>query len=619
MCGIAGLFGTDSSAVSRDLLKRMTDSLVHRGPDAEGYFISDDGKLGLGHRRLAVIDLSENAGQPMSYLDRYVITYNGEIYNYRELRNELQKKGYNFRSLSDTEVLLALYDLKKENCLAELDGMFSFAIYDKLEKKLFCARDRFGEKPFYYHYQPGKGFAFASEMKALFAAGIVRKVNPVMLCNFLVSGYVDNPDNMEDTFFENICKLPSAHYFIIDNSLRLQKKKYWNIDTGKNTNLHIEEVYTQIGNLMVDSVGNRLRSDVPVGTSLSGGIDSSIVVSIISELNKEKTFRQKTFSARFPGFEKDEGKYMDILLSRVKADPHFVTPGAQDLIDRIDKIFYHQEEPFLSSSIVAQYEVMRLARQNNVTVLLDGQGADEVFAGYPYYFRYYFEELFLKNKKAYKEQLNRYAETNGSDYRRDIKFWMQVMMGRNYKQLATFKRIRYGIAQPDLGHDFFASHKKHLYAVRIRTEPDLGMVMKDGVCGESMEQILRHADRNSMAHSVEVRLPFLSHKLVELAFQIPCLYKMYNGWTKYPLRKAFEKILPAEIAWRKDKVGFEPPQKKWMQEKRVQEKIKCSKEFLVKEQILDRKVLDKQPSPESAVETIDNSWKYWMAGKLFEH
>src|ERR1051326_2475426 len=514
MCGIAGIVAINSSEVSEKRIKRMTDSLVHRGPDGEGFYFSEDRSLALGHKRLAIIDLTNAAWQPMEYLSRYVITYNGEIYNYIELKEDLQKHGYKFSSSSDTEVLLALYDFKKEKCLNDLDGMFAFAIYDKKEGKLFCARDRFGEKPFYY-FNDAKKFLFASEMKALFAAGVEKKINHRMLYNYLAWNYISNPLDVSETFFENIKQLPPSHYCIVSKNSEIKIEKYWSIDyENQNTKINFEEAKEEIKSLFEESIVHRLRSDVPVGSCLSGGLDSSIVVSVINNLNKEKKLKQKTFSARFKNFEKDESKHIDSVTKKTNTENFSVFPSADSFLKNIDAIFYHQEEPFLSASIAAQFEVMKLSKYHGVKVLLDGQGADEIFGGYDYLIRAFFQELLAKNPKKYKSEWKKYSENFSMKIPRGAKFHSQALFPSAFQKLETVKSILKPTNHSELHKDFFNSYSKNSFRKKIRSKPDFNFMLYESTTGDAMRQILRYADRNSMTHSVEVRLPFLSHKLV---------------------------------------------------------------------------------------------------------
>ena len=604
MCGIAGIYSVSPDNVSSDRLKRMSDSLLHRGPDGEGYYFSEDKRLGLAHRRLAIIDLSDAAQQPMKYLDRYSITYNGEIYNYLELRTMLTKNGYSFKSSSDTEVLLALYDWKKEKCLDYLDGMFAFSIYDEKEKTLFCARDRFGEKPFFYSYGSGEKFVFASEMKALFAAGVQKKINNHMLYNYIAWNYVNNPLDLSETFFVGVKKLPAAHYLIVNKNLKIKIEKYWSIDCRiQNKKISFDEASEKVRELLIHSTSIRLRSDVEVGSCLSGGLDSSTIVSII---NKEKKTKQKTFSARFKYFEKDEGKYIDILSKKTNIESHDVFISDDSLLQNIDKIFFHQEEPFLSSSIVAQHEVMKAAKENGVKVLLDGQGSDEIFGGYDYLAYAYFQELFSKDRNKYKEEWGKFKQVNSFPLNRKAKFYLQASLPNIYPKFEKLKSFRKPGNHSEINKDFYSEYSSDSFNAPIRSKPDFNYMLHESACGEAMEQILRYSDRNSMAHSVEVRLPFLSHHLTEFLFTLPSNIKMREGWPKHLLRKSFENILPAEIAWRKDKIGFETPQNKWMSNKKTTELIRDVKTNLVKEKLLCEKSLA----------STNHDWRYWMCGKL---
>ncbi|MDQ6757095.1 MAG: asparagine synthase (glutamine-hydrolyzing), partial [Bacteroidota bacterium] len=338
MCGIAGIIHIDPNQISRQRLKIMTDTLVHRGPDGEGHWISEDGKTGLGHRRLCIIDLSEAASQPMHYMDRYTIIFNGEIYNYVELKNDLVKKGYSFKTHSDTEVLLALYHAEKEDCLHLLDGMFAFAIYDNKERKVFCARDRFGEKPFFYMHKKNEYFLFASEIKALKAYSSDYSINNKMLYNYLALGYLNNKSDLSETFYTDIFQLPHSHYLNIDiEKIDLQIKEYWRINTNHiDYSTTAQKAAEKLNELFYTSVNLRLRSDVNVGSSLSGGIDSSSIVCVIDYLLKRNksehsfessAFKQKTFSARFPGFKNDEGEFMQMVIDKTNVEPHFVYPS----------------------------------------------------------------------------------------------------------------------------------------------------------------------------------------------------------------------------------------------------------------------------------------------------
>ncbi|MDP1725754.1 MAG: asparagine synthase (glutamine-hydrolyzing) [Bacteroidota bacterium] len=624
MCGIAGILSLNPNEVTQIRLKKMTDCIAHRGPDGEGQWISEDSKVGFGHRRLSIIDLSEHARQPMHYMNRYTITYNGEIYNYIELRDRLLKEGYSFETSSDTEVLMALYDRDKEKCLKSLDGMFAFAIYDAKEKTVFCARDRFGEKPFHYYYEKGKCFIFGSEMKEIWAAGIERKIYDPMLFNYLHYGLLGNPENQAETFFENIKRLEQSHFIMLRlDNFKMQIHRYWDINlAGKNKLISLEAASEKFRELFFTSVKRRLRSDVPVGSSLSGGLDSSLVVCVIDELNQNNSIRQKTFSAQFPGYEKNEAHFQQIVIDKTKSDAYFSYPDSDVMMNEIDKVFYHQEEPFGSASIIAQYEVFKLAKQHNVTVLLDGQGADEYLAGYHPYFEYFFMEL-KKNKREYKHQWDAYTTLHQNSpfnpvFRKGFKYYLRSKF--HPVIFNFFKSVNKSITQntEGLSDSFFRANKSNLYHIDVNFHK-LDLMLKRSMLGGGLQELLRYADRNSMAHSREVRLPFLNHELVEFVFTLPANYIINEGWTKYIMRKAFAHLLPSQICWRTDKLGYEPPQKKWMESGVMKEIIHENRKFLVGKGILDKSILSKEIKGVTAHEKGDNSWGILMAGKLLSN
>src|SRR5258706_1801864 len=550
MCGIAGILSFEGS-VQREHLKKMTDAIAHRGPDGEGFWTNDRANIGFGHRRLSIIDLTETGSQPMHYADgRYTIIFNGEIYNYLELKEFLLQKNYTFHSTSDTEVLLALYDLKKEKALDGLDGMFAFALWDEKEKNLFCARDRFGEKPFYY-YQDKNVFAFASEMKALFQLDIPRAINMKHVYDYLLYGTCENMHDTHTTFFESIHQLEAAHYIILDLNGNIARKRYWDINFDHTVSVGEEKAEEQFSGLFTTSVKRRLRSDVPVGSSLSGGLDSSSIVMMIDKI-KHGGQLQKTFSARFPGFAKDESPYMNLVTHSSNVEPHFVLPSAESVFNILKKIAYHHEWPVGSMSVTSQYEVMKLAKDNNIKVLLDGQGADEVLAGYTMYWPYYLMQLFRQGRKKYRDVKFGLEELHG--YKMPLPsalhFYLQSYSQKLYNRLQDIKRRMekadapfFNGIEPELVNRY-KKEKNPIYKPSHLKE-----MLYHATTRHGLNELLRYADRNSMAHSVEVRLPFLSHKLVEFAFSLPEEFLIHNGWTKYVLRISMSDILPSEIAW----------------------------------------------------------------------
>ena len=621
MCGIAGVLSQQKS-VDRGLLKQMTDAIAHRGPDGEGFWLDRDNKVGFGHRRLAIIDLTETGKQPMFYANgRYVLTFNGEIYNYVELRQQLESRGRKFVSTSDTEVLLALYDEKKERALDEIDGMFAFAIWDNDDQKLFIARDRFGEKPFYYAVHEN-AFYFASEMKALWAAGVPRDVSSTMLFNYLSDGFTYNPHDLTATFFDRIYKFQAGCFAVLKpDDLTVRPVRYWSLDPDNVDNdISDQTAQAEFRRIFDSSVARRLRSDVPVGSSLSGGLDSSLIVCTIDHLNRERRLRQATFSARFPGFEKDEGQYMQAVIDATNVEPHFVFPDEQGLTLEIEQLCRHQEEPFGSASIYAQYCVMRLAKENNVTVLLDGQGADELLAGYHPYFDNYFRELKSLDRQTLRSETAAYARLygnspGGNNLNRTLK---RLLPESVVSKLKNTRRRLQKSTNGIIARDFYQDNFPSMFS-RPAPSPTLRGALFHHSFGGPLEELLRYADRNSMAHSREVRLPFLSHELAEFIFSLPSRFKIRNGVTKYIMREAFSSVLPAAIVARTDKIGYEPPQKQWMRDPRMTEMIDDAANILGDRKILNGNAAELARSMDTKTTIFDSyNWKILMAADLFK-
>jgi len=606
----------DPSAKSR--LHKMTTALSHRGPDGQNVFINPTGVAGLGHCRLAIIDLSPAASQPMNYLNRYTIIHNGEIYNYIELKETLRKQGYTFHTSSDTEVIAAAYDHYSDECVDHFDGMFAFSIWDEQEQELFAARDRFGEKPFYYCLNNHE-FVFASEMKALWAAGVERKLNLRMLFNFITIGYTDNPGCAEETFFENVLRLPPASVlFYTPAKHELVIEKYWDIDPAiQNKQISEDEAIEQFRRLFSTSVKRRLRSDVAVGTSLSGGLDSSSIIATASQQLSHVSHlptsdsRLNSFTAVFPGFDKDESVFAMEVAKQFNLQPHTVEITVNDLVNDWEKFLLHQEEPFGSASAYAQYKVFELAKQRGTKVLLDGQGADETLAGYSRYYKWYWQELFQKRKLIKSRELKAAKEMGIEE-----SFTFKNVIAALIPDIATVVLERQylvnALKHEDLTREFVRLQSKEAY---YSTPPSFNLngALYFNTCIHGLEELLRIADRNSMAHGREVRLPFLSHELVEFVFSLPAHFKIHKAWTKWILRLSMNEQLPREIVWRKKKVGFEPPQKEWMEDKRVQDMIREAKKKLVKEQILKDEVLNQPVRATGSHEANNYDWRYLTA------
>ncbi|TNE54213.1 MAG: asparagine synthase (glutamine-hydrolyzing) [Bacteroidetes bacterium] len=546
MCGIAGIYDIRAGSLTPEIIRKMTDRIVHRGPDGEGQWLNPNAQVGLGHRRLSIIDLSEGGAQPMHFKDRYSITFNGEIYNYLELKERLQEAGYQFQSASDTEVLLAMYDSKKEACLQELDGMFAFVIWDEQEKRLFCARDRFGEKPFHYHWN-GERFCFASEIKALFAAGVPQRISRKNMEEFLLHYLISGKN---ETFFEDIFVLEQGHYLSIQEG-NLTIERYYDIDLKKKAASDHDEGYAlKFRELFKRGLKRRLRSDVPIGSSLSGGLDSSSVVCFVRDIIGPDA-NQQTFSARFTE-GRDEGQWIDQVVLKAKTKHHDIYPESQEVSQDIQKMIYHLEYPFGSFSISASWFVMKRVSEEGVKVVLDGQGADEYLAGYPVFKNYLLMQYLAQGKwRRFVRARKAYRKLYGQQYPLGKMLWAHPL-------LALIK------------HPRGAFYHARTFKQRLKYETF-----------HRLQELLSNADRVSMAFGVEVRLPFLYHELVEYGFSLPDEQLYHDGTTKYVLRNAIRGIVPDAIVERKDKIGYEAPQHAWMD--KLYDEASC-KNFLTERQ-----------------------------------
>ncbi len=552
MCGITGVIAHRGVNITLNVLKSMSDVIAHRGPDGEGQWLNKDHSVGLAHRRLAVLDLSDSGAQPMlSHSGRFTIIFNGEIYNYIELREKLIALNFKFRSASDTEVLLAMYEKYGVEMLSQLDGMFVFAIWDEHNKELFCARDRFGEKPFFYANREDV-FVFGSEMKAIWEYGVPKQVSDEKRLLYVEKSVIRTEKTIDEPFFEEISILDAACYMFVRPNQKIEIETYWSLnDIEIDYSISFNEASKKFHDLFLESVQRRMRSDVPIGSSLSGGIDSSAIVCLVDAMKSEGQY-QSTFTARFPGFNKDEGKFVDLVKERCPSvRPFEVFPQEKDLLSLLETAAWHHEEPIGSSSVLAQYEVYAKAKEQEVTVLLDGQGADEYLAGYVPIYNHYLKQLSEEDPWLYRKEYKAYTSMHDKLYHRaKIEGSDNSLKTRFREMLNHYRNNR--LALPD----GFYTLRDHLKLLTNKT---------------TLKELLRYADRNSMAHSREVRLPFLSHKLVEFAHSLPDAYILKGGWTKYILRESMSYVLPYEIAWRIDKVGFQPHQDQWIQGSDIQE------------------------------------------------
>jgi asparagine synthase (glutamine-hydrolysing) len=603
MCGIAGIITGKPREGMQELCRVMAQSLAHRGPDGEGFW--DDGeRVYMAHRRLSIIDPTPASDQPLIY-GQYVLLFNGEIYNYRELKHELQQSGYRFVSNGDSEVVPAAFDKWGIDCLQRFDGMFALALFDTNSKKLWLVRDRFGEKPLYFHARYAAlgrldYLIFGSEMKALWAAGAPREPNPMMMINYLSHGFVQNPIVKTDTFFKEILSLPPGYLLEVDTIKFRFSMRRWYEPFKLIGHLSAEEaqqedaVMEKLHDLFLHAVRTRLRSDVPVGTSLSGGLDSSSIVAAIDAIKRKdgsaEGWCNVCFSAIFPGYGKDEDVWSKQVAENFGVRRFVVKPTEQDLLQYWESLMYHQEEPVQSSSVLAQYMVYREAKEEAVSVLLDGQGADEILGGYAKYSHWFLQQLLRKSRgEMQKEKI--LLQENGMLEQWGLSNYVAAWLPHQTAKFLKLRTIRQQNSFP-FEPAFYDAYKDHhtLFKPEVRTLED---ILYFNTFNFGLEELLRYADRNSMAHSREVRLPFLQHELVHYIFSLPAHFKIRQGFGKWILRKTMARYLPKELVWRKGKVGFEPPQQSWMLHASIKEMVMESRGKLVESKIIKPSELER--------------------------
>lgn len=554
MCGISGVINFNNKPVVEDEIRTMMYQMKHRGPDDEGVFIEEG--VGLGFVRLSILDLSPAGHQPMfSNNNRYVIIYNGEVYNYIEIREELKHK-YKFKTGTDTEVILAAYQEWGEQCLDKFNGMYALVIYDTMTKEIFGARDRFGIKPFYY-YQDDDQFIFASEIKSILPLLKNVKQNDKIIYDYLL---FNRTSHTEETFFKHIKKLQHGSLLKINND-KVTFKRWYNLIDKISENNSLSP--TEYRELFKDSLKLRLRSDVPVGVTLSGGIDSSsIVASLIKDFELNEL---NTFSAVFGKKEEtDESEYIDEFRSMVK-NMYFTSPDANDFFKDFDSFIDAHNEPIPDTSPYAQYKVMELASKH-VTVTLDGQGADEQLAGYHYFFGSYYIELIKQFK------LVRFIGENIQYFKKHksfkaLKYFTYYLMPVNLQNKISNQIF------PSIHKDFFNKYNNNFDVNEMLYKPKS---LSDSLVQHfeyKLEHLLGWEDLNGMHFSIESRVPFLDYRLVEATLSTPSNQKIYKGETKHILREALKDVLPEKITQRKDKKGFTNPRAKWFRTKAFKDYI----------------------------------------------
>ncbi|MBK2095859.1 asparagine synthase (glutamine-hydrolyzing) [Francisella philomiragia] len=546
MCGIAGIITTNNCLVKtfEEDIGNMTDTIIHRGPDGFGYYYADNHAF--GHRRLSIVDLSEAGHQPMHYLDRYTITYNGEIYNHIELRQELIELGYIFNSDTDTEVIMASYDAWGVECLNKFNGMWAFVIYDNHTKKYFMSRDRFGVKPFYF-FKNSDTFLFASEIKAILEHPAVEAIPNLDFLQKFVNGY--SCEYLKETAFSDIFRFDFSSYFegtiddIFDNFI---VKRFWQIKPNlskESFNKKKLKYYAQrYYDLLEDAVRIRLRADVKVGAALSGGLDSSSIVYLVNKQLKERGASNslETFSSVYKSDgtqECDESRFIDEVANSLGVHSNQIEPAEADIPSDIENMIWHLENP-PENSLMSSWNTFKLVGSSDVTITLDGQGADEQLAGYTSYLTSYIASL--SSISILVEAWLLYRRIPGvKDY---VLRGMCVGMFRNVFGTKRTKRLL-NYLKWDVEMHLNQRLAEHTMSILIT--------------------LIHYADHTSMAFSVESRMPFMDYRLVEFLASVPACYKIRKGWTKYLARVAFDGKLPDSVVWRKDKMGWPIPEKKW--------------------------------------------------------
>lgn len=590
MCGIAGIVSDRAEDLSP--IEAMCSALRHRGPDDEGYLVAsvavgkcrayagadtvaslalprltrsafDGAQLALGHRRLSILDLSPAGHGPMASADGSAwVTYNGEIYNYLELREELRALGHGFHTATDTEVLLAAWQQWGPACLHRFNGMWAFGLYDVRRRLLFAARDRFGIKPFHYAWD-GQVLVFASEIKGLRAHPHVHgRPREATLRAFLAGGFLDEGDA---TFFEGIRSLPPGHALFLDLATHKARVSRW-----YELPRHPQRPGSpqELRGLLESAVELHLRSDVDVGSCLSGGLDSSSIVALTArQWSGAVNHRHRAFSVLYSDPGLDESAFVDSVVRASGVEAAVTRPTSAQFVVDLPRLVEHQDEPFSSAAVYSQWRVMRLAHEVGARVLLDGQGADEVLAGYHYQFGPFLAEIAAdRGLAAAVKQARAAARITG----RPLAFFLglvayhTVPIPYDWRARLLVSRATHGRVPAELLGT--ASGEALPRSTRHRPQRTLADERHAELTAASLPALLRYEDRNSMAFSIEARTPFLDYRLVERALALPATDLLRDGWTKALLREAMKDVLPENVRLRRDKVGFGTPERRWLAE-----------------------------------------------------
>lgn len=601
MCGIGALIASRAASVDVSaLIAPFLDSVRHRGPDDEGFALADgsdapfrsyggrdtpetvlrqkslrpalepakDTRVALGHRRLAIVDVTPAGHQPMLADDgRRAIVYNGEIYNFEQLRRELEAGGHTFRSHSDTEVVLAALDEWGPRALERFNGMFVFVVYDTRTRRVFAARDRFGVKPLYMWKGPDGIFAFASEIKQLTTLPSFRaRLNAQRAYDFLNYSLADHT---EETLFAGVSQLPGGTYIdcTLDDLERGMPRltRWYDLRPGR-APARFEEAAEQVRELFFDAVRLRMRADVPIGTALSGGVDSSSIVCTVNHhLRASGAPRQQSFSAcsHVPRF--DERAWVERVVEATGVEPHYVYTTVEGLFEALDAMTWHQDEPFGGTSNFAEWAVFQLVAQTPVKVTLDGHGADELFAGYPSFYGAKLVELLKSGKlRELRHDVSALRSQKGWGARLIGGALLNAGMPDAYLQKLRRATGRISQEATWFRHDVLKVDPRAPHLPYFRQSQSVSGLSRTQLLATSLPQQLHWADRDSMAHSIESRTPFLDYRLVELVLGLPAESKIRNGVTKAVLRTAMRDVLPNAVANRRDKMGFMTAEEHWI-------------------------------------------------------
>jgi asparagine synthase (glutamine-hydrolysing) len=579
MCGINGFSWED-----KELILSMNDKIKHRGPDSNGSFVDD--KISLGHVRLSILDLSDAGNQPLFYSKRFggcsnkcrrqnikkskvCIVYNGEIYNFERIKKDLVKLGYKFTSKTDSEVVLASYLEWGEDCVRKFEGMWAFCIYDMEKEVLFFSRDRIGVKPLYYYWKDKK-LIFSSEIKAILNHDIKREPNRQVMFDYI---YYNFRNHNQNTFFKNIFRVMPGHNMRFDiKRWEIELIKYYDVEEDLK-----KRVVKDFKGTFLNAISKRLVSDVPVGTCLSGGLDSSAISCSINKLFPKN--KLTCFSLVFPGEKFDESYFQNFVIKKCNARHKKSTFDKKDFFKDMDDFVYTHEEPVSSLSFYGQYNVFKLANKNNFKVLLEGQGADEILGGYHWFYAYRYLSLFRKMKfVSFVREVYNYRKNYGNN--EPLRIFFAALMPSFVSKFLWRRRMGYVNVAHFSKENMTCVKELHWNAKSVR---------EMSILSEKYTQVPRlldYGDKNSMRWSVESRVPFCDHDLVNCVINYPDDEKFKNYLTKGILRDSMNGILPKEIIERKDKKGYETPEKKILQSSVIEEDFN---------RILDSDLLDKYP------------------------